>query len=173
MIKNIEKLNKGFSLVEIVVYIGIFSVISTAIITSSVVVISSFSRTRSTQNMIEASSVVMERLTREIRQGSSVDIGNSVLGSNPGVLQLNSIDSDGNNRVVKFVIENGALNIYQNGTLIDNLLGRNVSVGNLIFRKISTGTGEAVKIELNLNSSNVSSPLSVNFYDTVLMRGGY
>lgn len=170
---NHVKMNKGFSLVEILVYVGIFSIISIAVITSSVVVMSSFSKTRDIRNVLETGNIVFERITREIRQSSSVDLANSILSSNPGSLQLNSTDISGNPRTVKFIIENGALNLYQNGTLVDNLLGYDVVVSNLIFRRITTTAGEAVKIEMTVGNLNSRNPTSRNFNDTIILRGGY
>ncbi|MEY2671890.1 MAG: hypothetical protein RL687_307 [Candidatus Parcubacteria bacterium] len=173
MISNLKKLNKGFSLVEILIYVGIFSIISVAVITSSVVVISSFSKTRDIRNILETGNVVFERMTREIRQSSSVDTAVSVLGSNPGILQLNSTDGSGNARTVKFIIENGALNLYQNGVIVDNLLGSDVSVSNLIFRRIITTAGEAVKIEMTVVNTNTPNTIPRNFNSTIILRGGY
>lgn len=167
------KYNKGFTLIEVLIYVGIFSVVSTALITSSIVVISSFHKTRDIRMVLESSTVVFERLTREIRQASSIDIGNSTLGSNPGVLQLNSTNNDGSSRVVKFVMENGVLNLYVNSTLVDNLLGPNTSIQNLIFRRIQTTNGEAVKIEMTMSNNNLTNVISRNFNDTIILRGSY
>lgn len=173
MTNNLKKFNKGFSLVEILIYVGIFSIISIAVITSSVVVISSFSKTRDIRNILETGNVVFERMTREIRQSSGVDISNSVLGSSPGSLQLNSTDESGNPRTVKFIIENGALNLYQNGSLVDNLLGSDVSISNLVFRRIVTTAGEAVKIEMTVVNTNTLNATPRNFNSTIILRGGY
>ncbi len=173
MTNNLKKFNKGFSLVEILIYVGIFSIISIAVITSSVVVISSFSKTRDIRNILETGNVVFERMTREIRQSSGVDTSNSVLGSSPGSLQLNSTDESGNARTVKFIIENGSLNLYQNGALVDNLLGSDVSVSSLIFRRIVTTAGEAVKIEMTVVNTNTQNIIPRNFNSTIILRGGY
>jgi prepilin-type N-terminal cleavage/methylation domain-containing protein len=163
------KFNRGFTIIEVLIYVVILGIVSIAIISSSMAVNSSFNKTRVTRDLLESGNNSMERMTREIRQANSVDIANSTLGSNPGVLTVNGKDSGGSARVVKFSVLNGALNIYENNSLIDNLLNQNVTVSNLIFRRISTGTGEAVKIEMTLSDGSVSE----NFYDTVILRGGY
>lgn len=179
MIKFFIKQNKqkGSSLLETIIYIAIFGIISIAVISSSVVVINSFSNTRVTRNMLESGNTAMERMTREIRQATSIDIANSSLGVNPGYLQLNTVDSLGAARVVKFSVTNGILNLYQGATnpptLTDSLLGQNITVSNLVFRRISIPTGEAVKIEMTLLNNSTKNPLTRNFYDTVILRGGY
>lgn len=116
----------------------------------------------------------MERISREIRNASSIDVANSSLGSSPGVLQLNSVDELGNSQTVKFNVSGGELVISYNGVSIGNLLGNNISVSSLIFRRIgTTASGEAVKIELILQD-NKSQDLKIeNFYNTIVLRGSY
>lgn len=167
---NRKKLTSGFTLIEVLIYVAILGIISVAVITASVTIMSSFNKTKVTRNILESGNNSLERMTREVRQAASVDIVNSSLGSHPGVLVLNSTDSVGGPRVVKFVIENGDLNIYQNSVLTGNLLNQNISISNLIFRRISTGEGEALKIEMTLSSNG---GVSEKFYDTVILRGGY
>lgn len=168
---NKKKLNRGFTIMEVLIYVFILGIISVAIITASLAVMSSFNKTKITRNILESGNNTLERITREIRQSNSVDVANSSLGSNPGVLMLNSTDGAGSPKTIRFIIENGALNIYQNGSLTGNLLNQNVNITNLIFRRISTGEGEAVKIEMTLSNSDNS--IFENFYDTIILRGGY
>ena len=169
--KKIKK--NGYSLVEIIVYLAIFTTLSVLVINSFVIVLGAFNTTRSNRNLLESGSLAMERISREIRQASSVDIANSVMGSNPGVLQLNSTNSAGTTMIMKFVVGNGALNISKDGVLIGNLLGQNILVDNLIFRRITTTNGEAVKIELTLEDSGSKISRLENFYDTIILRGAY
>lgn len=168
-----KQTNKGYSIVEMLVYLAIFTAISIFIINSMIVVLGSFAATRTNRDLLESGGITMERISREIRQSKSVDIVNSTLGSSPGVLQLNSTDSAGNSMTVKFVVSSGTLNLYENGTSIGNLLGQNISVSSLIFRRISTTNGEAVKIELTLQDIYSKNNQSQNFYNTIILRGGY
>lgn len=168
------KKNKGFSLIEIIIYISIFAMISIVVINSFVVVVNSFAETRSTRDLLESGNTSLERISREIRQAKSIDIGNSTFASSPGVLQLNSTNAGGNPRIVKFAVVNGALNLYQDGVLTGNLVGANISVTSLIFRRIAvTANVEAVKIEMTLQDNRSKTLHSENFYDTVLLRGAY
>jgi Tfp pilus assembly protein FimT len=168
-----KQTNKGYSIVEMLVYLAIFTTVSIFIINSMIVVLGSFATTRTNRDLLESGSITMERISREIRQSKSVDIVNSTLGSSPGVLQLNSTDSAGNAMIVKFIVSSGALNLYENGTSIGNLLGQNVSVSSLIFRRIATTNGEAVKIELTLQDTYSKNNQSQNFYNTIILRGEY
>ena len=164
----------GFSIVEIIAYLAIFTALSILVINSFIVILSSFNTTNMNRKLLESGTVSMERISREIRQAKNIDIANSSLGSNPGILQLNSTDSGGNALVIKFKDENnGQLNLYSDGSLKGNLLGQNVTITSLIFNRISTTQSEVVKIEMTLRYSLGHKTKSENFYDTVVLRGGY
>ena len=163
----------GFSIVEIMVYLAIFTALSILVINSFIVILSSFNTTNMNRKLLESGIVSMERVSREIRQAKNIDIVNSSLGSNPSILQLNSTDSSGNSIIIKFMDENGNLNLYKNNTLQGNLLGQNITITSLIFNRISTTQSEAVKIKITLQYSGGHKTKSENFYDTVVLRGGY
>jgi len=167
--KNIQ----GYSIVEVLVYLAIFTTVSILVINSFIVVLGTFNTTRANRDLLESGSVAIERLAREIRQSDSVDVVNSVLGSTPGALELDSTDVSGNPMAVRFSVSNGALNLYEGGNLIGNLLGQNISATSLFFRRIVTANGEAVRIELTLTDTSGTASRTANFYNTIILRGGY
>lgn len=167
------KKHNGYSVMEIIVYIAIFSFFSITVINSFSAVLGSLSQSRTDRDLLESGSTVMERITREIRQATSVDVVNSTLSSTPGVLQLNSTNSGGSAMIIKFITSSGALNLYQDGALVGNLLGQNISVTSLIFRRITLTNGEAVKVELTLQDTRSKTSRSENFYSTIVLRGSY
>ncbi len=168
-----QKTIQGFSLAEILVYVAIFSAMSVVVIQAYIVITSSFSATRTARDLLESGSTAMERISREVRQASSIDTANSTFGSNPGVLALMSTDSGGASETVKFSTASGALNLYYNGSLVSNLLGQNISVTNLVFRRIVTVKGEAVKVEMTLTDTRSKNAPTELFYDTIILRGEY
>jgi len=171
--KTMPNLVWGFSLIETIIYLAIFTVMSVLVINSFITILSSFNKTNIDRRMLESGSAVMEKMSREIRQAKNVDIANSTLGSTPGVLQLNSTDDDGNPVIIKFIVENQSFNLYRNGVLVGNLLNKNISITNLIFRRVSTTNSEAVKIEMILQYSDGRDVRTENFYNTIVLRGGY
>lgn len=165
---------KGYSIVEIMVYIAIFAFLSMVVINSFINVMSAFNNTRTYRDLSESGSIVMERISREIRQAKTINITNSVFNSTNGVLELNSTSSAGTSKVIKFMISGNALNIYQDGTLVGNLLKQNISPSSLLFRRITNTNSDAVKIEMTLiDTRNNTNPTSVNFYNTITLRGSY
>ena len=164
--------NAGTSLVEALIYIALFAVFSIFFIQVLGVMTQSFSQTKSNNYLLDSGYNALERISREVRGASSVDAGNSTLGTSLGVLALNTTDSGGAAKTVKFDVSGGVLRLTENGTVTGNLTGGTVTVSSLIFRKITTTVGTAVKIELTLRDNRVATRTE-NFYDTVILRGGY
>jgi len=159
---------KGFSIVEIMVYLAIFTALSILVINSFIVILSSFNTTNMNRKLLESGVVSMERISREIRQAESVDAS-----STQTMLVLNSHDNSGTDMIIKFIDENGELNLYKDNTLQGNLLGDNLSVTNLVFNRITTTVSQAVKIKMTLQYSGGHKTKIENFYDTVILRGSY
>ena len=180
-ILKIIKREKGFSIIEIIIYLAIFAFVSIFVVNSLIVSMSSFSSTHTNHLLMESGLSSMDRISREIRQASSVDIGNSSLGVNPGILQLNTTDGAGKVIAVKIKKETDlSLNIYKsvytspiNLVLVGNLLNSSIVIDNLIFRRIDTVAGEGVKIEMTLRDSKSKNNKTEKFYDTVILRGSY
>lgn len=177
---NINKKNRfasdcqnqnGFSVAEIIIYLAIFTMVSILVINSFITITKSFSITHTNRDLLESGITSMERISREIRQASSIDLIESDLSG--GVLQLNSTDKDNNPIIIKFSKESLILNLYQDDILSGNLLGQNIEIDNLIFRRIVTTESEAIKIEMTIHDTNSKTNKSANFYNTIILRGGY
>lgn len=165
---------KGYSIIEMVVYLSIFAIMSVVVINSFIVILKSFNTSRINRNLLESGSIAMERIGREIRETKTINVANSTFGTNPGILQLDSLNVTGYpDSVIRFVVSNGALNIYENGVLIGNLLGQNVTVSSLIFRRMTNTNSEAIKIEMTLQTVSGNTTRLENFYSTVVLRGLY
>ena len=63
--KNIYK--KGYSLVEILVYLAIFTALSVLVINSFILALASFSASRTNRDLLEGGATAMERMSREIK----------------------------------------------------------------------------------------------------------
>jgi len=168
------KKEKGFSLVEIIIYLGIFSFISIFTINSLIISMSAFNATHTNHILLESGLSSIDRISREIRQANSIDIGSSYLGSSPGVLQLNTKDSSGISTTIKITKEGSVLNLYSPAnTLIAPLLDSDVAIDSLIFTRIDTTAGEAVRVEMTLRDTKSKTIKTENFYNTIILRGSY
>ena len=157
----------GYSVIEIIIYLAIFTAISLLVINLFIVILSSFNTTNMNRTLLESGTISMERMSREIRQAKSIDVSSS-----SDTLILNSIDSFENTILVRFIKENEQLILDKNDSQ-DNLLGHNIFITNLVFNYINTTESQAVKIEMTLLYSDSKNIKSENFYNTVILRGGY
>ena len=142
------------------------------IINSLFLTIRSFAEIRINRELAESGFVSMERITREIREAQGVNMTDSILSTNPGILKLNSLDQLGNPRIIEFYVDNLILKLKENNILAGSLIGENVEKTNLIFELITTNQGEAIKTEMFLRSKKENNQIK-NFYNTTILRGEY
>lgn len=161
-----NKYSIGFTLIETVVYVGLFALISIGVL-SSIGISSKIYRTARVNNLItQSGNVAMENITRNIRSASSVTL-NSNFGTALGVLEL--LKPDGS--VVKIYNSNGVVAMNEDGTLVGNLTNQDLSVPSLFFYKITTPNGTAIKTELLL--SYTKTGVVKKFQTTTVLRNSY
>jgi Tfp pilus assembly protein PilE len=168
----------GFTLVEMIIYLFIMTIISIAIMQSIVIVLKSNRVSFADANLRNSGYSAMETMVQQIRASKSVDTTNSILyPSSAGALQLNQLDAIGNSYVVKFATSSGqTLGLYEGSTtpsLVGPLTLSGTKVIGLIFNLINTGNSEAVRIQLNLSATVNGVSENEWFYDTIILRGSY
>ena len=167
--KKINCLNKqyGFTLVEMLVYLGIMTVITITLVQSFIVVLKS-NRVSFADSVLRNSGYsVMENITREIR--SSKDI--NTCGS--GILQL--VKSD--NSIVNFSVNSDGLLLLSEGnpTLVDKgfLNSKETKIFKMSCIQINNFISKALKIELNLGTEIGGQMKKESFYSTIILRSSY
>lgn len=168
MITRNKKTKNGSSIIEIMIYLAIFTALSILVINSFIVILSSFNVTSMNRSLLESGTASMEKITREIRQAENIDAS-----STDASLVLSSRDGSGALVSTKFINEEGKLNLYKDGEMEGGLLDDNILITNLSFKRITTAESQAVKIEMTLEYSLGKETKSENFYNTIILRGGY
>lgn len=162
--------NKGFSLVEIILYVVIL-VSMLAIIMNVIVSVAKSDRLIRSARNIEASAVsALERITHEARGMDTIDVASSVLGTHPGRLSLDGEDASGNPRSVEFYLSSGKVMMSENGTVIGGLTSDDATVTSLVFTRFATSTTEGVRTAITIVSGTSTGYRSNNFYSSVLLR---
>jgi len=156
----------GYAILELLFYITFFSILTLVVINAMVTMTRSFRETTIQRELVQ-SGTIMERMSREIRQAYGIS---SISTSN---LVLNTTDSDGANKTVEFKFISPNIQFWDAGINMGNLNSSNIVVTDLAFTQITTIKGQAVKIILSIRSGNDSLARVVDFYDTVVLRGGY
>ncbi len=160
--------SKGYSIIELLVYITLFILISVVTTQSLLFVMKTYSNARSFRTLQQNSELVMERVTREIRQSDTVSVAESVFGSSPGTLAITGSDANNVPYTNVFSVVNGAVQLSVNG-VPSNLSSNEVTVSDLTFWNITTTGSKAVRIQLTLTTIN-KPIVTKTFYTTVIMR---
>jgi len=171
--RNRKNNKSGFSLLEMVLYIGIMAIISVLAMQSLFVMIRAFTNIRVMQDLNSSAATAVERMAFEIRSAYDVDTGNSTLGTNPGMLALLTTDSGGSNTTAGFSIVSDTLRVSEGGVDAGALTAPNIVVDSLIFNSIITTNSEAVKIQIQLSATRGNTTETKTFYDTIILRGSY
>ncbi len=164
---------QGFSLVEVIFYVFLLSVILASLSSTIILLLRSYEDLKVSRRMQGSASISMDRLIKEIRQAEDFDISESVFGANPGRLLLTGTLSDGSPYSVDFYVEGGMLKIKENGVYSGNLTSSSTAVNNLIFRNIATGASKAIKVEMSLSENWRGISRESKYYSTAIMRNSY
>jgi type II secretory pathway pseudopilin PulG len=166
--KNLK--TNGYSLVEIVIYISILTLIFVFAINTLLSYSQSY-RILSALRVAEHSGVdAMERITRDIRSATSVDSANSTFTTSPGVLTLIETTS-GVSTTTKFYIQNGVLKVDVNGSYFGPLTLSTASTTNLVFTLLNNGVSTAVKTDITVRASVGGVTKSKTYHSTIIVGG--
>jgi prepilin-type N-terminal cleavage/methylation domain-containing protein len=159
---------KGFTLVEMIIYLAIMTVLTLVITQSLVVVLKSNRDSFAEISLRNAGYSAMEEMLREIHLSESIDQASG------GILQM---EQNAGANIVKFsTSSNSVLNLYEGqGTtvLVGPLISKDVLVKNLIFTPINTGKSLAVRIQIQLETAVEGKARDEWFYSTGILRGSY
>lgn len=163
---NLMNKNKGYSLLETIIYVSLFSLLSIAVLSTIDFSSQAFRSARINNNLSQFGNLAMEKMNKTIKNGSSITV-NSVFGTSPGVLEV--LDVSGTN--TRFYVDSGTLQLLQGGINQGAVLNTGINVESLVFRNITTGRGRAIKIELSLR--HVDSGRIENFQTTAILKNSY
>lgn len=162
----------GFTLVEMIIYVAFFAILSVLTINATIMVMRSFYTLRITQSISQSATTAMERMSREIRNAYNIDTTNSTLGTSPGRLTLLTKDDIGTLITAEFYVTAGnQINMKLAGADQGSLMAKTVTVTNLVFTQITTANSKAVKVDMTLTDNRSGISKTVKYYDTIVLRG--
>jgi len=161
----------GFTLVEMIIYIAFFAILSVLATEALMVVMRSFYTLRLTQNINQSATTALERMSREVRNAYDIDVAGSTFNTSPGQLTLRTKDTFGANTTVEFTVSGNQIRIKEGGVDKGSLMPKSTTVTNLIFRQITTTNSKAIKIEMSLHDAHGLITRDAVFYDTIVLRG--
>ncbi|MEK7150814.1 MAG: prepilin-type N-terminal cleavage/methylation domain-containing protein [Patescibacteria group bacterium] len=149
---------KGFTLVELIIYIGILSVMVVGLVSFALSMTSARTKTYTNQNVQANARMTLDIIMQKIRTAQSVNIGVSVFGIDPGVLSLQMADPLKNPTIINLSANDGRLQITEGVGVPIYLTDNETEVSNLLFTNLTqSGEREHIKIDLMVRYVNAAS----------------
>jgi Tfp pilus assembly protein PilW len=172
MIFNTYKLHtkyvRGFSLVEVLVYMAVFVVVAGAMVTTFLSFDTVFLRNRTERVLTHEARASLEYISRAIKQADSINAGLSAFDTSPGALAL--IDGATTTRLY---VSGGVLMLSVNGSDVGPLTSDAVTIEDITFNHQSGTVSDFVRVGLTLSTSNKAASTTKTFYTSGVLRGSY
>lgn len=159
--------NQGFTLIEILVYLGIFLMVSTASVTLLLSLDDFIDQYQVETALYRSGTSIMEQIIVELRQADQYDAVNSVIeNSSTGVLAIQNGAA-----TTRFTKSGNALVLTKSGVSYGNLNTSNVTVTGFTVYRYVTATGTLVRIHLRLSATVDETTKTIDLYGGAVIRG--
>ncbi len=166
---------RGFTLVELLMYFGMFVILITAITTFSIISIKTIRKNQIKKEVVSATHSAMRTMLYEIKAATGVYNPTSKFDINPGQLSLQTIQdlpAGENLTYADFYIDsNNNLYLKRENSASQILISDKLKISNLEFKYLSSST-ESIKINLTIeyNSSNPEYQYSYDLTSSANIR---
>ena len=164
------KNNKGYSMVELLIYVSLMAVIILVVVNTVISFTKTYKEVGALRAVEHSANDAMERMTRDIRAASTITNAYSTLGTSPGVLTIvataNTVST-----TTKFYIQNNILKMDINGVYYGPLSLSNAQVTNLVFNDLNSGISHAVKIDMTIQATVGTITKTKTYHSTIILRG--
>jgi type II secretory pathway pseudopilin PulG len=161
---------RGYTLIEMVLYVSILALFFVVIVNSLISFTRPYREVLALRLLDRSGLESLERITRDIKTASSVDVINSVLGVSPGTLVLTATYS-GVSTTTKFYLDGGVLKVDVNGIYEGPLTSASTTVSSLIFYRMTNTISSAIKVDMTLQTSISSTTKTKIFHTTAVLKG--
>jgi len=178
--------NKGFTLIEAIVSLAIFIVISAALAQIIVVSIQNQIKITTTQNMFDQAIFALDKIEKELRMakkdtdGGCVGLGNNYATSLNSITFLHHDQVSGLIKCKKFVLEGGKIREYISenkiATFVEgvDVTGDVVNVEDLRFNKIGDGRDDnlqpKITMIMKMKNKKIENSSSIMLQATISQR---
>lgn len=159
---------KGFSLIEMLVYIALLVLLSGAVIVSIFSLSDVFQRNTHERELADAAVHTLERISREARKAGGFNLGGSQLNVPLGSVAL----VDGSTTTI-FSVTNGRMEVSVNGAPEEVLTPEHIVVDNVVFHRLQSTSTEALRVSLTLSVKEDTASTSMTFLNTAVLRNSY
>lgn len=172
------RLKQGFTLIEVVIYIGLVAIIGIVLTSFATRMIRSNSNAQFTTEALNNARGAAGAITREIRHARGVYYPTSVFDTHPGQLSLatrENLPAGEKETYVDFYVDDNRLYLKRENEAAQLLTSQNVQVTNLVFTQLNTGvSASAVRVEITVapdtQVADVATQSSVTLTTTAALR---
>lgn len=158
MINFNRKSSKGFTLIEMLVYIVIFVIIISVIASLFLWLVRSYNKNQAMRETLDNASRIMETMTREIKAASSIYNPTST-STHPGQLSLETtrhLPTGETTSYIDFYLCGTSFCFKKESQAQTVLTSDKVEVSNLVFTEINAETAPTIQIDLTVDYLNPS-----------------
>lgn len=166
MIKSRIK-SKGFTLIEMLVYLAIFMIVSTASVTLLLSLNEFIDQYQVETALYRSGSNIMEQIVVELRQADQFDSVNSVIDTPAtGVLAISN-----GSATTRFTKTGDDIVLTKDGVSFGSLNTDSVSVTGFTVYRYTSAAGTFVRVHVQLTSSVDDTTKSLDLYGGAIIRG--
>jgi len=166
-----KNFSKGFTLVELLVYIASMTVVLAAVVYMIVNAYGLYSTMLLSSRADRAAGTLAQVLAAELRSGLSIDQSDSVFGTPHGRLVVTSIINDVETESV-FALDGGRVVMTRAGENTP-MTPTDITVSKLLFTQIVTPTSYAVRYEMDLSFQLDGETVTKSYPGLVILRRSY
>jgi len=167
------KMKRGFTLIEVLIYIGVLGIILIAIFSLLIVSYRSNIKARVMRETLEDARRAMDIMVREIKEAKSVYIP-TTNSSQFSLETINYLPTDEDTTYIDFFLCDSHLCLKKESQDPVSITKDNVEVNNLVFTRIVSGDSTSIQILLGMKYKNPSSrpeyQATVNLTSTSSLR---
>ena len=172
-----NKKNRGISLIEIIVYVGLLGMLAVFVSNSLIQIAGAYQRVQSEREVLANARTALSRVTSSAAAAREIYAPTSKFNSDAG--QISFVTTAGATpghvtAYLDFWLDNGVIFSRSEGGATSAVTAASVRIKKLRFERIVQGLGrEAVKITVVADAANQRFPASITLNATAALRGNY
>lgn len=141
---------KGFTLIELVVYAAGLTILTAVMVLIIMQFYTLYKEIIAVPRADRTGLLIVDRITKEIRSGDQLDTLNSFFNTTQGVIEFDVLQDDDSILDKRFYVEDGIVKYSEEGGEGQALTPRDLYVSNFNFTFVPTSVSQAVKFDIEL-----------------------
>lgn len=162
------KVQRGFSLVEMLVYIALLVVVTTAALALLLNFTDAFTRYRAEKILVRQLHEATERMVYDIQNAAAVNTVGSTFDVSPGTLMLDRVGSS-----VTYTLSSGAITVAEDANPAVVQTSDAVTVSDLTFSHLTNARTEMVRVSVTGSVTVGDYTATETFETSAVIRGSY